>query len=356
MKYNLLKNTIRDYLIELVERNRNIPNFKLPSENKLTVKFNCSRFPVRDAMAELEKKNYIVRIQGKGTFIAENLKLGNTNRQLDSIAVILPNCNSLFPRQIICGVRDFCAENYLTPILMFTDNKISIETRSIQSAVNLKCKGIILFPCDNEIYSEEILRLSLQHYPIVVIDRKFRGLNLFTISSDHYSGMFSAVKALTGQGYKNITFITLNSFVSTSVQDRIRGFEHAMFKYVGVLKESNFMYINRYTDKNLETEVYNFLCKNPETEVLILNSGAGVFAVLNATKKLDIKIPDKLRLALFDNETEQISNTLDLNPLIIKQNAQEIGFQAGKALYNQMYGSREIADTKIPVDIFFDNE
>ena len=44
---------------------------RLPSERQLCVDYDVSRTTVRSAISELELEGYIVRVQGKGTFVSK---------------------------------------------------------------------------------------------------------------------------------------------------------------------------------------------------------------------------------------------------------------------------------------------
>ena len=44
---------IMDYLLEIINRNANIPNYKLPSERMLAANFDSSRKPDRHAYEHL---------------------------------------------------------------------------------------------------------------------------------------------------------------------------------------------------------------------------------------------------------------------------------------------------------------
>jgi DNA-binding GntR family transcriptional regulator len=62
---------IKDYLLQLVTDNKNVPHYKLPSENQIAVKFNTSRITAKRALTELQEEGYIYRIQGKGSFLKQ---------------------------------------------------------------------------------------------------------------------------------------------------------------------------------------------------------------------------------------------------------------------------------------------
>ena len=48
------------------------PGDKLPSESEMQKKYNISRVTIRNAMAELESEGYIIKVQGKGSFVAHS--------------------------------------------------------------------------------------------------------------------------------------------------------------------------------------------------------------------------------------------------------------------------------------------
>lgn len=48
------------------------PGDKLPSETQLQKEYNMSRVTVRNAMEELTVEGYIIKVQGKGSFVAHS--------------------------------------------------------------------------------------------------------------------------------------------------------------------------------------------------------------------------------------------------------------------------------------------
>ena len=61
---------IMDYLLEIINRNANIPNYKLPSERMLAANFDSSRKPVRHAYEQLIERGYVTNIPGMGILFA----------------------------------------------------------------------------------------------------------------------------------------------------------------------------------------------------------------------------------------------------------------------------------------------
>jgi GntR family transcriptional regulator len=60
---------IRTHLLEAIENGTLKTGGRVPSERELTEQFSVSRMTVRQALSELESQGYLIRIQGKGTFV-----------------------------------------------------------------------------------------------------------------------------------------------------------------------------------------------------------------------------------------------------------------------------------------------
>lgn len=61
---------IKTRLLEQIESGQLRPGDRVESERELTERFGVSRMTARQALVELETEGYLVRVQGKGTFVA----------------------------------------------------------------------------------------------------------------------------------------------------------------------------------------------------------------------------------------------------------------------------------------------
>ncbi|WP_188020397.1 histidine utilization repressor [Deferribacter autotrophicus] len=62
---------IKKFIINMIHKGEWKPGFKIPSENELSKLFAVSRMTVNRALRELTSEGVLVRVQGKGTFVAE---------------------------------------------------------------------------------------------------------------------------------------------------------------------------------------------------------------------------------------------------------------------------------------------
>jgi GntR family transcriptional regulator len=84
-----LYHQLQETLKQQIESGRWGPGHALPSEPELARRFGVSRVVVRMALSVLEDDHQIVRIRGRGTFVAKpklNYRAGGLSRMLDLIA------------------------------------------------------------------------------------------------------------------------------------------------------------------------------------------------------------------------------------------------------------------------------
>ena len=239
MSDSTLYKKIAEYILDIINANGAIPDFKLPSERALAEKFGTSRKPIEFAYSNLIARGYVKKIHGSGYFIKDIIKPDKNaepERSIKNIRFITPSVETVFMRQILSGIESFCEKNFLDVSIKTSNQRTTEEKRLIQSSPSSNAKGFILFPIDNEYYNNDLLKLSWARFPITVIDRYFKNLNLACIATDNYNAMVDAVNFLHQKSFKNFVYITPPSSLATAIEERINGFNHGLFKYYGVAK------------------------------------------------------------------------------------------------------------------------
>ena len=66
-----LHHQVRNYLLGCIERGELSPGQKLLQEREYASRFGISLAPVRQAILDLVKENYLYRVPGRGTFVCE---------------------------------------------------------------------------------------------------------------------------------------------------------------------------------------------------------------------------------------------------------------------------------------------
>ncbi|RXZ78491.1 GntR family transcriptional regulator [Paenibacillaceae bacterium] len=376
---------IRNYVEQLINSREFPPDARLPTEEQLAGLFGVSRLTVKRALSELVDRGLIYRIKGKGTFVSSTAdsersdglspqpaarmatetsavmptepvhSSGKSHPIAPTVSVILPDLHSRFGAAIVGGVHDRLAEHGLRVDLRLTHIDLERERQAIVDAVRWGSKGIILFPRSGEIYNEEILRLKIDRFPHVLIDRYLRGIDNHSVCSDNYEGAFQAVRRLTDSGHRHIGIMSHDIRTVETVEDRLHGAIAAINQAGGTvytlcnvtgdwasLREAQ-------PDEALIQQLRQFFRQNKKITAVITLHLTMAYAVVYTMKQLGRSIPNELSLITFDHPETPILQ----NPVLscVTQNAQQLGATAADALVALLEGKQVEKRMIVPVSI-----
>ena len=344
---------ILQFLTEVIEQTGYSPSYKLPSERMLATKFGASRRSVRLAFETLINQGVIVSIHGKGYFTTGNKKNARVTASptIQKIYFITPALRTDFAQNILSGITDYCDKHTLDVSIKITKSDPKKETQYIRTALSSDAKGIILFPSDNELINNELLKLSANRYPIAIIDRYFRNINSSFISTDNYNAMLGAVQFLHSRHHKNLLYLTSPNSLATVIEERLSGFLAGLKKYYGENEKANVLTFKDFVFDEIRSVMIAYLKKNPTIDVIITpglpDATDAIIAAVHALKR---SIPQDIKLMVFDNDFSFTEIEL-LRPYVIQQDAYEIGYRSAAALYNQIYGDLRPESIRLPVSI-----
>lgn len=323
---------IRDYVREQMAGGIWKPGDRLPSENELAAQFQVSRITVKQAMAALAKEGYVYRIQGKGSFVSDG-KQGEPvihppmtagPSPAAWAAFLLPSLDSSYMANLLKGVEGALSEAGYRLMLCRTGGSPQRERELIAEVVASGAKGIVIFPTEGESYNEEILRLTLDGYPIVVVDRYLKGVETNCVCSDHLGGAFQAVTRLLGLGHRKIAYLTSPYVDTSSLEDRLEGYKKALSD--ALLPVEPRLIVTELG----KPELIRFFRDNRDvTAVFAANAGVGLKA-MDAIEEAGFRIPDQISVVFFD--TFEYAEYARIPPTSVVQQEEEIGRQAAELL------------------------
>lgn len=344
---------VLNFLMEVIEQEDFAPNYKLPSERMLAVKFKASRRSIRLAYESLLAQGFVVRIHGKGHFTTgvKTKQPKKDSIELKKIYFIVPFLKTQFSQSILNGIMDFCDEHSIDLSIKISNGSATKEKRYIQSAITSNAKGIILFPIDNELIGDEFSKLSTSRYPIAVIDRCLKNTNFSFISTDNHNAMMDAIKFLHTKKHKNLLYITPPTSLASSVEERFNGYQNGINKYYGKKVDSHVLTLPIFSREEIIKAVRSFLQEHPKTQV-ILTTGLreNTDAVIAAVNSLQYSIPKDIKLMTFDCDFSSTELAL-FRPYVIQQDGYQIGYKSAAALYNQIYGDLHTETIQLPISI-----
>ncbi len=344
-----LYNEIESYIKDIIEQNASVPNYKLPSERMLSLKFDVSREPIRHAYENLIKKGWVVKTHGRGYFIqSEAIARSAGIQQNIKISLIISDVSTRYTHDLLSGINAFCWEHQMELSILISGSDAEKENTLLKSAAHSGTKGIILFPVNYDTsYNDALFSLTAKKFPLVMIDRTLP-VRASYVASENHQAMIDAVKFLHHKGVQNLMYLSPPTTLCSTTETRLNGFTHGLLRYYQKIEPRNIQIVNKTPDIIKDT-VIQYLKKYPDTEVMIV-LGTICPAVLMATDELGLRIPQDLKLMIFDDELSHAEYNA-LKPYLIKQDGYHIGYYAAQALYNQIYGDSRPVTQMLPVTI-----
>lgn len=228
--YNKLKDDI--YSGKYPKRKR------LPTEQELCFKYHVSRITSKKALNMLADEKLIVRIKGKGSYVAhsratkssegDNVTNDKANK---AIGLIISDFDDACGRDILLAIEKRCRDNDIMLMLARSESDQRIEENILEDMISHGVVGIIIMPVQGVYYSAKLLQLVLDGFPLVVIDRELRGIPAHFVGTDNVKAAEEAMDYLIGTGHKDIGVYTMEVKKTSSLEDRMEGIHRSLKKH-----------------------------------------------------------------------------------------------------------------------------
>lgn len=327
---------IQQYFLDNIQQGKWQPNEKIPSENELSTKFNVSRITIKKALEDLVEQGIIYRIQGKGSFLSSTSRnepkiyVNKPNETKNKvIALIMPRVEALFNTHLLSSIEQTLTSQGYRIIFCQSRDSQKLEEQTIKEVLELGVQGIIIYPVEGETYNEEVLRLSLKGFPLVLIDRYFRGIDVNSVCSDNFEGGYNATKHLLELGHSRIGIISTKHQDTTSIEDRILGYEKALSDFHIPVDHRLYSLNLEFMEKEEnEKKIQTFLQDNPDiTAIFAITNGLNI---LKAATELGLNVPNDLSILMFDDN--EFADFFTLLPTCVQQQERKVGEEAANLL------------------------
>jgi DNA-binding LacI/PurR family transcriptional regulator len=309
----------------------------LPSETALREFYNISRGTVRQVLAELEKEGLVRREQGRGTFATFTPRSDQPSAPFSRmISFIVPYVRDSYVSSMLIGLeREARASGYAV-LFNHVENNIVKQDEVIRTTIQQRAAGIALYPVNSSDMSPVLPELVARKYPLVLVDRYIRGMQVDYVTSDNFSGGLIAVQHLLSLGHRRIAFLKWTE-MSTAIEHRRCGYRQALVEADLPLDPDLEWEVTGYPNIDLPSIETLLLRPDPPTAIFAANDQLAL-SVEQAARDLGIAIPQDLALVGFDDL--DISAHVDIPLTTLAQPAVEIGRAAWKVLFNKITRSQ----------------
>ncbi|OGV49210.1 MAG: hypothetical protein A2017_05990 [Lentisphaerae bacterium GWF2_44_16] len=267
---------------------------RLSGETQLAQDFNVSRVTVREALEVLEHEKLIKRVQGKGTFVSENIRgrdacfmeISSNDNNFESPSKYI--CPGIEKRLNEAGIRlERCSSQFIRNISK--GNACSLFRENL-------VQGIFLLECNFTGREPEIEILKASGLPVIVPhahnnDRNI--VNFAIMQSDNRLAFGDGLRHFASQGHKKVGVI----FSSTTIGG-MRGFVPYDFKEFLNLNsfDSDDLLIKyaEYSKEAINHAVRELMLGPKSPTAIMCHSDFYAIHVYDALKELNICIPEQV--------------------------------------------------------------
>lgn len=220
-----------------IENGTYLPGEKLPAEGDLCKRFGISAITVKKAFGMLVEEGFVRRVPGRGTFVSEVRKEQPVPqrtapaRNTHLIGMILEHVASPFGLDMLYAIDRLLTERGYRLCVRYSYMDRGRETEEINFLLSLGVSGLIIMPCHGDHYSTAILRLIVDEFPVVLIDKQLEGIPVSTVRTDNIGAIVSLVDHLRERGCRNIGLLSMEALGTSSLMERIEGFHQGLEKY-----------------------------------------------------------------------------------------------------------------------------
>ncbi|WP_428817385.1 LacI family DNA-binding transcriptional regulator [Clostridium butyricum] len=265
----------------------------------------------------IKELNYIPNMQAREL----------TKQKSTTIGVVVPSINNMFFTELVYGIENELKTNFLSIILACTNGDSDEEQKCVNNLISRNVSGIIVAGPGTENIKAKFYDNISHKIPLVFINSEYMDSNISYVANDEASGAKIALKYLLDNNHKDILFVKGKDSYSYDIKEKI--YKEIMAKNFDSSKIINIG--NGNTSDTVDNTMNIFL------DILNNRSSTAVFAcndlmavgVLNACKKLGIKVPNEISIIGYDNIplskfVEPKLTTMDQNMFFLGANAAQL--------------------------------
>jgi DNA-binding LacI/PurR family transcriptional regulator len=367
MKKETLYEKIYKDIVGGIRTNLYPPGSRLPSEKELSERYNVSRITSKKALEILADQNIISRMPGKGSYVMEEqsneelqqMILKNQRIQSKTIGVVMDAFGASYGYQLLLGIERECQKQKLSFILKCTYGSKEEETEAIDELLNLGVAGIIIMCVHDETYNAQVLKLAVENFPIVLIDRQLKGIPIPFVGTNNYKAAKELTEWLFDHGHTNICFVTHASMQTPTILERQSGFVDCHLEHNVITSEAMWitnlrsMLPSTGIDEGVNDEetdlnkIKSYIMKNPQMTAFFAVEYSVGLLVYKTLQSLGLDSEKKV--VFFDG----IDESYDSHPIFtrVKQGEFYIGSNSVELVAKKINGMAEVETRLIPYTI-----
>lgn len=351
---------IYNYVINEIRGGKLKPGDRVPSEKELSNQFHVSRITSKKALEKLTTDQVVERMRGKGSFVAPQIDAGRLENLITGgpaevsiplashhiIALLLPDFAESYGLRLVKAIEQRLKENGYAMLLCRTGGERNQEERAMETSLNAGVDGMIIFPVHGEYYNARLLRMVLDRFPLVLVDRYLKGIPACSVFTDNRKAAFTLASYLLDLGHQKIAFISPPADGTSAIEERLQGITAAMasrglqFGAEDCLTSLYSTLPDAFGPENIyndEQTIQQFLDRHGKFSAFIACEFYMAQVLVQALQSNGCRVPEDYSVACFDSPEDTLGS---VQFTYIRQNEQAMGSTAVDLLLAQIGGKQ----------------
>ena len=226
------------FVLDEIKAGRLKSGDRVPSEKELAERFNVSRITSKKALETLVYQGVISRARGKGSFVSTKVPdaapLPQTSDSPPAtsdphlLGLVLPDFSDAYGAKLLHALEERAATRNCLLAIKVTNGLRDQEEAAIRAFRQLGVDGLIVFPVHGEYYNADLLRLTLDNFPLVLVDRHLKGIPACAVYTDNVKAATDLTNYLLDRNHTTIAFVSPPAENTSTIEERVQGYNAAL--------------------------------------------------------------------------------------------------------------------------------
>lgn len=298
---------------------------------------NISIATVSRALREMpeihaDTRRAVMRVAEELDYQPNQLAKNLVNSRTRTIGVIVPNLSYYFFSALLNSIEEAAMQTGYSVMICQSNESSLREKTHVQNLMRSQVEGFIISLPRDTSNCEHVERLVRRNVPVVLVDRHTDSLEAFKVVVDNYDASYKVTKHLIDNGCQRIACLAGPPQLLISNQ-RIAGYKDALTAH-GLPVIDEYILHCDYTQESTIMQTLRLMSLATPPDGLLTISDQIAYSAIYALRQKNVRIPDDLTIASFNNEP--FSALLSPTLTSVSQPIQQMGVEAMRLLLMQI--------------------
>lgn len=248
------------------------------------------------------------------------------------LGLVITDIGNPFFSNVAMGVEDVAFRSKHIVMICNTNESPEKERFFLNSLLSEKVSGAIIVPTVGNGNVNFYQKLVDENFPMVMVDRRVKNLNVDSVSIHNSVGGYQAVSRLIRNGHRSIGVIGGIKGLSNT-EERLQGYREAL-EEAGIPVDRALITYGDYIEEGGRNATRKLLALNDPPTAIFSTNNLMTLGCIKELYRRKITIPDQMALIGFDDSTWAEALIPPLTT--IKQPGYELGVNAAELLIKRL--------------------